>query len=166
MLWSDDWRVLPGVRIRTFRRRDSWRDGGVDTGIDLRRHEDAPEGLGSVVADLRFEIQREERVKDIAGKEGHQQEALDGVGIVPVDVVGMPAADQFVEPMVFDIPSLVTEADSPLGGDGQERKGGHPDPVAGFKGHRNNNLYQVSVSITEYSFATWFNSKMKDNCDQ
>jgi Helix-turn-helix domain len=34
------------------------------------------------------------------------------------------------------------------------------------KGHRNNNLYQASVSITEYSFATWFISKMKDNCDQ
>ena len=111
--------------------RESWRDGGVDAGIDLRRHEPAPEDLGSALADLRFEIQGEERMKDIAGEEGDQQETLDGVGIVLVDMIGMPALDQFVEPMIFDVPSLMTETDGPLGGDGLERKGSHPDPVAG-----------------------------------
>ena len=89
----------------------SWGDGGVDTVIDLRSHEAAPEGLGSAFADFRLEIQREECVKDIAGQEGDQQEALDGVGVVPVDMVGMPAVDQFVEPMVLDVPPLVTETD-------------------------------------------------------
>jgi hypothetical protein len=85
-----------------------------------------------VLADLGLEIQQEERVKDIAGQEGDQQEAFDGVGIVPVDMVGMPAVDQFVEAMVLDVPSLVTETDSPLGGDGLERKSSRPDPVRWF----------------------------------
>jgi len=76
----------------------SWGDGGVDTGIYLRSHEAAPEGLGSALADFRFEIQREKPVKDIAGQEGDQQEALDCVGVVPVDMVGMPAVDQFLSP--------------------------------------------------------------------
>ena len=110
---------------------DSWRDGGVDSGIDLRRHEAAPENLSSVLADLRFEIEREEGMKEIAGEEGGQQETLDGVRVVPVDMVGMPAFDQFVEPMILDVPSLMTETDGPLGGDGLGRKGSHPDPVAG-----------------------------------
>ena len=109
----------------------SWRDGRVDAGIDLRRHKTTPEDLSSVLADLRFEIQDEERVKDIAGKKGDQQETLDGVGVVPVDMVCMPAVDQFVEPVVLDIPSLVTETDGSLGGDGLKRKRSHPDPVAG-----------------------------------
>jgi hypothetical protein len=46
-------------------------------------------------------------------------------------MVGMPALDQFVEPKILDIPSLMTESDGPLGGDGLGRKGSHPDPVAG-----------------------------------
>ena len=50
-------------------------------------------------------------MKDIAGQEGHKQEALDGVGVVLVDVIDMPAIDQFIKPMVLDIPSLVAEAD-------------------------------------------------------
>ena len=99
--------------------------------MDLRRHELGQESLGSALADLRFEIQRAERVKDVAGQKGGQQEALDSVGIVFVDVVGMPAVCQFVEPVIFDIPSLVAEGDGPSGGDEMERKRSHPDPVAG-----------------------------------
>src|SRR5580692_3122660 len=87
----------------------SGRDFRVDSGIDLRRHKAAPEELGPALADLRFEIQSEERVKEIVGKEGDQQEALDGVGVVPIDMVGMPALDQFIESMILDIPPLVTE---------------------------------------------------------
>ena len=62
-------------------------------------------------------------MEDIAGKKGDQQEALDGIGVVLVDVVGMPAVHEFVEPMVFDVPSLVTEADNAPGGDGPGREG-------------------------------------------
>ena len=62
---------------------------------------------------------------------GHQQEALDGVGFMPVDVVGMPAVDQFVEPLILDIPALVAEGDGAPGGNGLLGKRGDPDPVAG-----------------------------------
>ena len=108
----------------------SRRDGGVDSGIDLRRHKLGPEDLGSALADLRLEIQREERMKDIEGQEGCQQEALDGIGIVLIDMVDMPAVGLFVEAVIFDIPSLVAEGNGPTGGDEMDRKGGYPDPVA------------------------------------
>ena len=70
-------------------------------------------------------------MKDVAGEKGDQQETLDGIGVVPVDMVGMPTFDQFVEPMILDIPSLVTETDGPLGGNWLGWKGSNPDPVAG-----------------------------------
>jgi hypothetical protein len=70
-------------------------------------------------------------MKDIAGKEGEQQKALDSVGIVLVNMVGMPTLDRFVEPVILDIPTLVTKTDGPFGGDGLDRKGSHPDPVTG-----------------------------------
>ena len=79
----------------------SRRDGGVDAGIDLRGHEPGPEDLGSALADLGFEIAREEGVKDIEGEEGDQQEALDGVGVVLEDVVGVPLVGQFVESVIL-----------------------------------------------------------------
>jgi hypothetical protein len=58
---------------------DSSRDGGVDAGVDFRGHEPRPEDLGSAVADLPLEIAHEERVKDIEGEEGDQQESLYGM---------------------------------------------------------------------------------------
>src|SRR5712691_8242562 len=48
-----------------------------------------------------------------------------------VDVVGMPAVDQFVEPLILDIPTLVAEGDGARGGDGWLGKRGDPGPVAG-----------------------------------
>jgi hypothetical protein len=72
-------------------------------------------------------------MKEIAGEEGGQQETLDGVRVVPVDMVGMPALDQFVEPMILDIPSLVAQADTSLGGSELDGKCGHPDPIAGVR---------------------------------
>lgn len=51
----------------------------------------------------------------MAGPEGPRQEALDGVGVMPVDVAGMPAVDQFVEPMILDLPALVAEGGAQSG---------------------------------------------------
>ena len=59
----------------------SGRDRGVDAGIDFCGHKPGPEDLGSALADLRLQVEREEGVKDIEGQEG-DQEALDGVGVV------------------------------------------------------------------------------------
>jgi len=70
-------------------------------------------------------------MKDVVGQEGDQQEALDGVGVVLVEVIGMPAVDQLVETVILDIPALVAETDCTLGGDLWAGKRGHPDPIAG-----------------------------------
>ena len=79
MVWSGAWRSFTGRANRNLQAAVSGRDGGVDTGIDLGRHDHAPESLAPVHADLRFEIQHEEGVKDIAGQKGDQQEALDAL---------------------------------------------------------------------------------------
>src|SRR5207237_331429 len=89
--------------------------------------------LGSTFADLRLEVKHEESVKDIESQEGDQQKALDGVGVMLVDVIGVPAVDQFVEPVIFNIPALVAQADGPFGGDQVDRKRGYPHPVTGFE---------------------------------
>ena len=99
----------------------SWRDGRIDSGINFRRHKSGPEELGPALADRRFEIQCEEGVKDIEGEEGCQQEAFDGIGLVLIDMVGMPGIGQFVEAVIFDIPSLVAEGNGLRGGYEMER---------------------------------------------
>ena len=102
-----DGAVSTGQRSGAFPITTSGRQGGVDAVQNLGGHRSGPEGPCSALTDLGFEIQGEECLKDIAGQEGHQQEAFDGVGVMFVDVVGMPAVDQFVEPMILDIPALV-----------------------------------------------------------
>ena len=58
---------------------------GVDAVQNFGGHQGGPEGPCSALTDLGFEIQGEECLKDIAGQEGHQQEALDGVGVMFVE---------------------------------------------------------------------------------
>jgi hypothetical protein len=55
--------------------------------VDLGGHLTRPVDCGLPAADFRFEIERKERVKDVVSKEGEQQETLDGIGLVPVDVI-------------------------------------------------------------------------------
>src|SRR5260370_11153246 len=112
------------------RSQSSGRAGRVNTVMKLGGHESGPEGPSPAFADLWFEIERKECLEEIAGQEGEQQEALDGVGVVLVNVVCMPACDQFVEPMILDIPPLVAEADDRLGGHRCRRQRGNPDPIA------------------------------------
>ena len=95
---------------------DSGRKVQFDFCIDLRLHEFRPEDSGPALTDLGLEIQYKESLKDVAGQKGDQQKALDGVGIVLIDVVGMPAVDQIVEPVILYIPALVAESDGPLRG--------------------------------------------------
>ena len=45
---------LNGPADRDARMEDSWRDGRVDSGIDLRSHDTGPEDLSSALADLRL----------------------------------------------------------------------------------------------------------------
>ena len=109
-----------------------WHSGWIHLRVDFRSHEAGPEDLGFAPADLRFQIQSQEGMKDVVGQEGDQQEALDGVGVVLVDVIGMPAVDQLIETVILDIPPLVAKTDHPLSGDRLGRKGGGPDPIAGL----------------------------------
>ena len=85
--------------------------------MELCRHEQGQESSGSALAYFRVKIQRIESVEEVVSQEGDQQKALNGVGIVLVNVVGMPAVHQFVESVILDIPSLVPEGDGPTGGD-------------------------------------------------
>ena len=68
------------------------------------------------MAELRFQIQVQKGVEDVVGQEGQQEECFDGVGLVLINVVGLPAIDQFIEAEVFNIPSLMTPSDDALGG--------------------------------------------------
>ena len=65
---------------------------------DLVGHRFAPAHLG-------LEVEGKESVEDVVGKKRHQQKTLDGPWIVTIDVVGMPVVDQFVEPVVFNVPA-------------------------------------------------------------
>ncbi len=104
---KNNW-VEEGLESET---RGSWRgsrDGAVHLGINCGRHETRPVDLGFAGPELRFEMEGQESVEGVVGQESEQQEALDGVGIVTVDVVRVPAVHQFIEPVVFDIPALVS----------------------------------------------------------
>ena len=55
-------------------------------------------------------------MKDVISEEGYEQEALDGAGLVHVDMIGVPFVGQLVEAIILDIPSLVSQTDDLLDG--------------------------------------------------
>ena len=77
-------------------------------------------------------VETKERMKEDEAEKGRQQEALNGGGIVRIDMIGVPAVDQFIEAMIFDFPSLVSESDAALGGNLPHRQCGSPHPIAGL----------------------------------
>ena len=42
-------------------------------------------------------------------EEGHEQEAFDGGGVVLQEIIGVPAPDQFIEAVIFGVPSPWSE---------------------------------------------------------
>ena len=46
-------------------------------------------------------------------------------------MVGVPAIDQFVKTVIFDVPSLVSELDATFDGGQAGGERSHPDPIAG-----------------------------------
>src|ERR1041384_1448348 len=72
-------------------------------------------------------------MKDVVSEKGYEQKALHGLGVMLEDVIGIPLVDQLVKARIFDVPSLVAETDSPLGGSLRGGKRGHPDPIAGLR---------------------------------
>ena len=72
--------------------------------------------MSSALPEIRLQVEGKEGMKDVVGEEGDEQEAFDGAGVMFENMIGMPLVDQFVEAMVFDVPTLVPETDDPLGG--------------------------------------------------
>ena len=65
-------------------------------------------------------------MKDVESQESHQQETFDGVGIVPENMIGIPAGDQFVKAIIFDVPALVSETYDLVREQLSGGSGGHP----------------------------------------
>jgi hypothetical protein len=72
--------------------------------MNFGREEMRPELGCLATTDLGPEIECKESVKDVVGQKSKQQEALDGLGVMAIDGVRLPALDQFLEPVVFDVP--------------------------------------------------------------
>ena len=79
--------------------------------VDFRRHYFGPEGFGLALPKGWLQVEIEKSVKEDQREKGHQQEALDGGGVVLQHMIGVPTLDQFIEAVVFDAPSLVPKPD-------------------------------------------------------
>src|ERR1035437_7449842 len=90
------------------------RSSGVS--IEFSGDQTSPVFLRLAVAQLGFEVQADEGMKNVVGQEHQQQECLDGLGVVFVNVVRFPTIDQFIEAEVLDVPSLMAPSDDALGG--------------------------------------------------
>jgi hypothetical protein len=104
--------LLAGPRDeRRFRRKREIISGrhadGSHFDIEFGGDESSPEDLGFALSRGRFYIQGQKSMKDVINEEGHEQEALDGAGIMLVDMIGVPLLDQLLEAIVLNIPSLV-----------------------------------------------------------
>jgi hypothetical protein len=55
-------------------------------------------------------------MKEDECEKGHEKEAFDGRGVMLQDMIGVPTLNQFLESVVFDVPSLVPKSDGTLRG--------------------------------------------------
>jgi len=69
--------------------------------MKVRGDQAHPKLHGAAVAQLRPEIEGKERVENVVGQKSQQQKALDGAGVVTINVVRVPAIDQFVESVIL-----------------------------------------------------------------
>ena len=137
---------------------------GGDPGdsINLRRHQPRPEDLGLAALERRFEVPRQPAMEEVIGQKDAEQESLDGVGLMLIDVIRVPAVDQLVEALVLDIPSrmapipeerhTITRRDVILGAANKDG-GAHVDPkfTPGYKlltdGVWTRRVYQGGVAV-------------------
>ena len=71
---------------------------GSQFAIEIGSDESSPEDLGFALSRGRFHIQGQKSMKDVISEEGHEQEALDGAGVVLIDMIGVPFLDQLWKP--------------------------------------------------------------------
>ena len=93
-----------------------------------------PEDDGAILSKLGLEVAGDEAMEDGVGDEENQPDSDNGVGVMVEGMVGVPRIDDFIESLVFDLPSGVTEANDGGGGDlflGQRRD---PGPMVDLHG--------------------------------
>ena len=66
-----------------------------------------PECHRSAAAQLGLKVEGQESVEEVVSQKSQQQKARDRLGLVTIDVVRVPAVDQFIESMVFNVPAQV-----------------------------------------------------------
>ena len=89
--------------------------------------------LGTPRSRLRLEVAFKKGVEEVIGDEEQQRARDERMGGVSVGVVAMPLVGEFVEGVVFDVPTSVTGADDGRGVCEKRREAGHPEPL-GNKG--------------------------------
>src|SRR5450759_2650524 len=102
-------------QIRCGGRSGSALRSGPGVRVELGGDQTGPVFLRLAVAKLGLEVQADESMKNVVGQERHQQECLDGLGIVFVNVVRFPTIDQCIEAEVLDVPSLMAPSDDARG---------------------------------------------------
>ena len=95
-----------------------------------------PVGGGVSVCQRCLEVTGDKAMEDGMGHEQDQAQRQDRVGMAMKGMVGMPKRDQFVEPLILDLPSGVTEVNDGGGGGFSSGQGGDPGPVLGPDGVR------------------------------
>ena len=119
------WIVTRGASAR--------RSGGVGTvgQAVVQLGSDHAGNLEHVVgrAHRRFQIPSVEDGEEVVGQHGHEPEDQDGVGLVPVHVIGVPAVGGLVESLVLDRPAAMAELHHGPGRSRDLGQRGDPEPV-------------------------------------
>ena len=76
-----------------------------------------PEEDGVRLSKRGLEVAGDEAMENGVGDEENQPDSEDGIGVMVEVVVGVPGVDDLIEPLVFDLPAGVTEADDGIRGD-------------------------------------------------
>lgn len=98
---------------------------------DFRGHDFYPEIFGLAKTKGWFHVEIEKGMNGDECEKGHEQEAFDGSGVVFQDTIGVPSRmDQFVEAMVFDVPSLAPKTDGTVYGKLRCWERCYPHPIA------------------------------------
>ena len=84
--------------------------------VDFRCHDSGPKVFGLALAKRWLHVQIKKGMKEDQRQKRHEQEAFDGSGVMLQYMIGVPTLDQFIEAVVFDVPSLVTKTDDTFHG--------------------------------------------------
>ena len=78
---------------------------------------------------LGLQVPMAEGVEEVEGQYRHEPKVQDRLGAVLVDVIGVPARDDLVEPEILDVPASMAQSDDRLGRRSVRGAGRHPQPL-------------------------------------